>query len=586
MNSLRELAVKQLIHVKIHLKPADISSNIESVIEKKVKDKFSNKCYQNGYIYGNSIEIVDFSEGILTGAHLHGAMTYDVNFSAYVCIPKRDDEVKCMVVSSNKFGVIATKYPILHIVVPREIQCLHGDSDLIKEENVLPRQEVVVKILSSKLLPNTKTSEKELSVVGYIITKSNSLPTSYSIPVITISTENIAITVSNELPVISGDYGSNEELLNAEHRKGTTENDCWEKIYKIINPYEVLNKSIVLKTTSDMPIKKCVSRAFYKLWEILHSHNIFSGLSDVGLKICCLAEAPGGFVNAILNYRKNPKDIIFTTSIDNDISYDGEIKKVINDRKGQIHLMDITDDNSLNDYVSSCPHKFDLITADGGISKEGAIYDLTEHAHAKLFFAEILCALKLQQKNGTFILKMYGLYYDISVQLIALLTTYYDDVQIMKPLTSRPINQEKYIVCKNFNNRFEDATYAKFIKILKSWNATESVSMTKYDQNTSFIHSIFNIDEDNTDFITTIKNINENFGSIAISKIIEGLCYCANDADYQEKLQNLQYTMLQNATQWCKTYDLEISGIQPTPFQRPTIGNKTGKFIGVPRVKP
>ena len=587
MNSLRELAVKQLLHIKIHLKPSEISSNIEKIIEKKVKDAYSNKCYLNGYIYGNSIEIINFSEGILTGAHLHGAMTYEVNFSAFFCIPKRDDEIKCMVVSSNKFGVIATKYPILHIVIPREIQCLHGNPELIKEENVLPRQEVVVKVLTSRLIVNTKTSEKELSVVGFIVSKTDSLPTSYSVPVISISTDT-AIIVSTELPVISEDYGSNKELIDTEERLSDKSNTTeWKQIYKIINPYEILNNDIVHKTTQNMQIKRCVSRAFYKLWEILHSQNIFDGLlinnSTQNLKICCLAEAPGGFINAILNYRKNSNDVVYTTSLDGGIKYNDQITRLFsqNPDKYNIHLMDMTNEDNIVNYITSCSqkHKFDLITADGGIEKAENIYELIEHAHAKLFFAEILCALKLQQKNGTFIMKIYGMYYNITVQLIAILTSYYDDVQIVKPVTSRPTNQEKYIVCKNFNDNFNDADYAKFIQILKSWNQIETMPMTEYDKNNKFIHSIFNIDEDNVDFISTIKNINENFGSIAISKIIEGLCYYGNYEDYQSKVQNLQYTILQNANQWCKTYNLDVTSVQPTQFQIPKTQKIKSKLV-------
>ena len=51
---------------------------------------------------------------------------------------------------------------------------------------------------------------------------------------------------------------------------------------------------------------------------------------------------------------------------------------------------------------------------------------------------------------NTFILKMYDIVYINSVNLINLLSSFYNNVYITKPYSSRPCNTEKYIVCSKF----------------------------------------------------------------------------------------------------------------------------------------
>ena len=46
-----------------------------------------------------------------------------------------------------------------------------------------------------------------------------------------------------------------------------------------------------------------ISRAYYKLWEILYNTNLIDNNRNK-LIYCGLAEGPGGFVECFINYRK------------------------------------------------------------------------------------------------------------------------------------------------------------------------------------------------------------------------------------------------------------------------------------------
>lgn len=76
--------------------------------------------------------------------------------------------------------------------------------------------------------------------------------------------------------------------------------------------------------------------------------------------------------------------------------------------------------------------------------------------NAKLFLGEIVTALHIQDIHGKFILKIYDVGFELTRQLILLLSLYYVRVKIIKPITSRPGNSEKYLLCEDFRGISEE----------------------------------------------------------------------------------------------------------------------------------
>ncbi len=58
--------------------------------------------------------------------------------------------------------------------------------------------------------------------------------------------------------------------------------------------------------------------------------------------------------------------------------------------------------------------------------------------------------MKIQGIGGKFILKVYDCAFEITKELLTLLTVFYDKVRMVKPITSRPGNSEKYMYCEGF----------------------------------------------------------------------------------------------------------------------------------------
>jgi len=200
-----------------------------------------------------------------------------------------------------------------------------------------------------------------------------------------------------------------------------------------------------------------VSRAFYKLWEML---MIFGPVPESGsgpIVSAHLAEAPGSFVQSLIFFREKyykksdyEKDEHYVISI----MEDGvpNFKKDFKSEYSRVKIYeqdggDLTNMKSIEKFVKFSK-KADLITADGGFIWNDENFQ--EQEAYKLIIGEILTALKIQNKSGSFILKLFEIYTDISIKIISILSSVYETTIITKPLTSRPSNSERYIVCKDY----------------------------------------------------------------------------------------------------------------------------------------
>lgn len=62
----------------------------------------------------------------------------------------------------------------------------------------------------------------------------------------------------------------------------------------------------------------------------------------------------------------------------------------------------------------------------------------------------MIYAIALQKQGGTFILKVFDIFAQATIDILYILSSLYEKCYIIKPNTSRNANSEKYIVCKLF----------------------------------------------------------------------------------------------------------------------------------------
>lgn len=257
-----------------------------------------------------------------------------------------------------------------------------------------------------------------------------------------------------------------------------------KNFYHVTNPYEHLiidkgeRSDITTYSKIYFNIEKDMlnisSRAFYKLWEML---LIFDPVKNTGSIITAhLAEAPGSFVQAVMFYREKffkakdyDKDEHFTISID-DIdspSFKKDFKKAYT--KVKIYEQDggdLTDTKSI-DKFQKFSKKADFITADGGFEWINENYQ--EQESYRLILGEIITALKIQNIGGTFIIKLFEIYTDVSIKILAILSSIYEKSYMYKPFTSRPSNSERYMICKGYKG-LDNIIITKLENLLEDMN--------------------------------------------------------------------------------------------------------------------
>ena len=192
-----------------------------------------------------------------------------------------------------------------------------------------------------------------------------------------------------------------------------------------------------------------------------------------------LAEGPGGFIEAICNKRDNPEDEYYGMTIILDENDDNvpAWHKTSNflSQHPNVNLeygIDGTGNLLHIDNFEHCVKKYgssmDLITADGGFdfSKD---FNRQEISITNLLWGQVCYALCLQKLGGNFVLKIFDIFYRQTVDILYILSAFYEEVNICKLKTSRVGNSEKYVVCKKFRFSsyltFYPKIYESFLKI-------------------------------------------------------------------------------------------------------------------------
>ena len=248
------------------------------------------------------------------------------------------------------------------------------------------------------------------------------------------------IKVDNICSLKNDIYGNFQELDNTKNKLDNLDKNL-EKIRraasKYLNEYELVK--IICK-------KKVISRAYFKLYEIIYNEGIILK-NDLDCFFIC--EAPGGFIECVTDIRRKKNLRTHFTSVS---KYNESIKYSNYLDHSNLLYGDITNisviENIIKVVLQRFPNKLDLITADGGFDVK--VFLGQEIITGKLILCEIYIATQTQKIGGTFIVKFFDMFCHNTIVFFMILCTCYDHVKIIKPKTSRGCNSERYIICYNF----------------------------------------------------------------------------------------------------------------------------------------
>jgi 23S rRNA U2552 (ribose-2'-O)-methylase RlmE/FtsJ len=245
----------------------------------------------------------------------------------------------------------------------------------------------------------------------------------------------------------------------------------WDMYKKYTNPYEYIHTMIPQRKHSVCKLRP-LSRAFYKMVEILHQFpQLIVPVRSVTvpyvthLRSFHLAEGPGGFIEAVAKMRGGSVDatrdvyVGMTLMDPSNQTYSIPAWKKsetflrdhpqVQIEKGADGTGDLLVADNFKYLYETYGGSMDLVTGDGGFDFS-TDFDHQEINILPLLYAQIACGTCMLKKGGSLVLKIFDLFTTPTLDLLALLSSLYDHVSIVKPVTSRYANSEKYVVCTGF----------------------------------------------------------------------------------------------------------------------------------------
>lgn len=367
---------------------------------------------------------------------------------------------------------------------------------------------------------------------------------------------------------IGAQMGKNEKIRQLGYTKKYDDaimkkmkyHDVFDIYETFVNPYSfiTLPKGIINKVlrTTGIEVKgvanvNVLSRAYFKLWELIYHFDLVP-LDDAPLVSGHIAEGPGGFINALVDYRKkyaqdasqNKATGITLVDTVSSLKFQSPQTQEFMKRHHQIVTIsqgangtgDINKLENILEFKTHFPKGADFVTCDGGIDTDKQKH-IQEQLSAQLLFNQIVTTLSIQKKSGNAVIKCYSIMTKLSAECVYLLSSYYSNIYITKPVTSKITNDEHYLVCCDFQG-IDNKTLQLLYKITKEWtNNINGIYSTKLP----------------TQFIKIIKNYNTKTTKIFIDYLIQIFKIITKPTT---DLDQLAKRNKQIAREWCKEYDL------------------------------
>jgi len=299
--------------------------------------------------------------------------------------------------------------------------------------------------------------------------------------------EQIIIMCSKELDLINSDY---DELI------------------KIVNPYEYIFSKVPGSKYSVSKLK-ANTIIFYELLEIITTLNILDCFKNKPIKSLHISKDYIDSNSCIDLLRENYTSDIFFNFTQND---KGMIKQFF-DQKFDFMFFDIKETN-INSYI----------------------INLIEN---------VMLIMRFQVIGGNSVIKINNVFHKPIIDLLYILSSFFDKVYIIKPNTSNITTFEKYIVCKNFNNNETK------LELYKSNYQKLNILMENLTCN---ITSILDFDIPYY-FMNKIDEMNIIIGQQQLESL-DQIINILKNKNRDDKIENIKKSNIQKSVSWCEKFKI------------------------------
>ena len=173
-------------------------------------------------------------------------------------------------------------------------------------------------------------------------------------------------------------------------------------------------------------------------------------------------------------------------------------------------------------------------------------FNKQEENSINLIFCETLYSLLMQKEGGSFVLKVFDLFHNTTLEILFVLCYFYKQVYIFKPHTSRIANSERYIICKHFCMK---TNYEEIMKKM----ICGFKDLTKQCLNRIFTFELNNF------FLSKVQEINAIYGQQQVENILLTLNYIHESSQTaKEKIDKIKMSNIEKCVKWCKDHNQPI----------------------------
>ncbi|KAG1960908.1 cap-specific mRNA (nucleoside-2'-O-)-methyltransferase 1 [Pimephales promelas] len=203
------------------------------------------------------------------------------------------------------------------------------------------------------------------------------------------------------------------------------------------------------------------------------------------------------------------------------IDGDGDITRPENISAFRNFVLDSTEGRGLH-----------FLMADGGFSVEGQ-ENIQEILSKQLLLCQFLTAMSVVRPGGHFVCKTFDLFTPFSVGLIYLLYLCFERVSLFKPVTSRPANSERYVVCKGL----KPGTDA-----VREYMFTINLKLNHFRDSDRDVTEVVPLDiiKGDTDFFQFMINSNESHCAVQIKALAKIHAYVRDTTLFETKQADIR----------------------------------------------
>lgn len=319
---------------------------------------------------------------------------------------------------------------------------------------------------------------------------------------------------------------TNEKVIN---EKVLNEDITIDYVTQIVNPFEFIHTNVPGSILSVSKVKPDAN-IFFELMEIFQMFNINDILATKHkINIAHLTPNNTSTTYLLNMLREENNDFIIVEDFDYNKLYNKFVtnKFVIN-----------------NPVTNNIDLKLDLIIFE---------FPQCDYANTTQYIHNMLLALiiitKYQANLGTCIIKIDNIFYKAIIDIIFLLSSFYDKILLIKPIISNITKGERFIVCKSFNCGIVENSNIR--------NKIDEQILTKMNESGTDdkgISSLIN-DEIPYYFLNKLEESNAVIGQQQLESY-DQIINIFKNKNRDEKIENLKRQHIQKCIQWCEKNQL------------------------------